>query len=165
MVAWLEAMAGVAGARGQAQRAARLWGAAQAFREDMGAPLPSDELAMLEPYLTTARSLVEEEVWEAARAEGRAMTPEQAMEYALSIEEPAPSVLFGPESRPSVDEPPVALTRRETEVAALVVRGLTNRQIASELVISERTVDHHVANILKKLGLHARAEVAAQMAE
>jgi DNA-binding NarL/FixJ family response regulator len=56
-------------------------------------------------------------------------------------------------------------TRRETEVAALVGRGLTNRQIASELVISERTVDHHVANILKKLGLHSRSEVAARMAE
>jgi DNA-binding NarL/FixJ family response regulator len=46
-----------------------------------------------------------------------------------------------------------------------VGRGLTNRQIASELVISERTAEHHVANILKKLGLHSRSEVAARMAE
>jgi hypothetical protein len=49
MVECLEVMAGVAGARVQALRAARLWGAAQAFREDMRAPLPSDELALLEP--------------------------------------------------------------------------------------------------------------------
>jgi non-specific serine/threonine protein kinase len=142
-----------------------LWGASQVFREDIGAPLPSDELAMLEPYLTTARSLVEEEAWETAQAEGRAMTPEQAIEYALSSEEPAPSVPLGSECRPLVDEPPVALTRRETEVAALVGRGFTNRQIASELVISERTVDHHVSNILKKLDLRSREHVAASMSE
>jgi hypothetical protein len=67
MVECLEVMAGVAGARAQALRAARLWGAAQAFRVDMGAPLPSDELALLEPYLTTARSLVEEGALEVVR--------------------------------------------------------------------------------------------------
>ncbi len=53
------------------------------------------------------------------------------------------------------------LTAREREVALLVARGLTNRQIASELSISKRTVDNHVANILKKLGLRSRAQVAA----
>jgi DNA-binding NarL/FixJ family response regulator len=50
---------------------------------------------------------------------------------------------------------------REREVAILVARGLTNRQIASELVISERTADVHVSNILGKLVLSSRAQVAA----
>jgi non-specific serine/threonine protein kinase len=48
-------------------------------------------------------------------------------------------------------------------VAELVGRGLTNRQIGKELVVSERTVEKHIANILKKLGLHSREQVAASM--
>ena len=67
--------------------------------------------------------------------------------------------------QPSVDRQVSALTRREKEVAMLVARGLTNRQIASELVLSERTVDHHVSNILKKLKLSSQARVASWLAE
>ena len=47
----------------------------------------------------------------------------------------------------------------------MVAQGLTNRQIAKELVVSERTVENHVANILKKRGLHSRELVAASMSE
>jgi non-specific serine/threonine protein kinase len=50
-------------------------------------------------------------------------------------------------------------------VAALVARGLTNRQIAEELVIAERTAGTHVANILNKLGFTARAQIAAWAVE
>jgi adenylate cyclase len=52
------------------------------------------------------------------------------------------------------------LSLREREVAALVARGLTNRQIADELVISERTAEGHVERLREKLGVHNRAEVA-----
>jgi predicted ATPase/DNA-binding CsgD family transcriptional regulator/Tfp pilus assembly protein PilF len=161
MVECLEVMAGVAGERGQAQRAARLWGAAQAFREDMGAPLPGDELALLEPYLSTARSLVEEKAWEAARTEGRTMTHERAVEYALSEEEPEPHVISAPKWRPPVGAQPDALTSREEEVAALVAQGMSNRQIAKELFLSERTVENHVSKILRKLDLTSRTQVAS----
>jgi non-specific serine/threonine protein kinase len=57
------------------------------------------------------------------------------------------------------------LTRREQEVATLVARGLTNRQLATELSISERTASNHVAKVLKKLGLRSRAQIAAWAAE
>ena len=57
------------------------------------------------------------------------------------------------------------LTRREREVAVLIARGSTNRQIAAALFISERTVDNHVANILAKLGFTARAQIAAWIVE
>jgi PAS domain S-box-containing protein len=53
------------------------------------------------------------------------------------------------------------LTRRETEVVELLARGLTNHAIAAELVISVGTVRVHVDHILKKLGLHSRAQVVA----
>ncbi len=51
------------------------------------------------------------------------------------------------------------LTPRETEVIKLVAESYTNRQIADALVISEKTVDSHRANILEKLGLHDRVEL------
>lgn len=53
------------------------------------------------------------------------------------------------------------LTAREAEIAALVARGLTNREIADRLVLSAKTVEHHVSRILDKLGLQSRVEVAA----
>lgn len=53
------------------------------------------------------------------------------------------------------------LTAREAEIAALVARGLTNREIAERLVLSAKTVEHHVSRILDKLGLQSRVEVAA----
>src|SRR5215471_4109275 len=53
------------------------------------------------------------------------------------------------------------LSARETEVAELVARGYSNRQIAHELVVSDRTVDTHVCHILRKLELSSRAQIAA----
>jgi DNA-binding NarL/FixJ family response regulator len=91
--------------------------------------------------------------------DGRAMSLEEAIGYALSDEEDV--VPSSPTPEQSRSEQPPALTRREEEVATLVARGLTNRQIASELHLSERTVENHVSNILDKLRLVSRAEIAA----
>ncbi|HLK96024.1 MAG TPA: AAA family ATPase [Nocardioidaceae bacterium] len=57
--------------------------------------------------------------------------------------------------------PPEPLSRREAEVAGLVAEGLTNRQIAARLVISERTAQNHVQHILTKLGFTTRSQIAA----
>jgi DNA-binding CsgD family transcriptional regulator len=54
-----------------------------------------------------------------------------------------------------------ALTARESEVAALIAEGLTNGQLAERLFISPKTAAVHVSNILAKLGLSTRAEIAA----
>jgi ATP/maltotriose-dependent transcriptional regulator MalT len=56
---------------------------------------------------------------------------------------------------------PGGLTKREVEVAALVAKGASNRGIADALVISERTAESHVQNILTKLGFSARTQIAA----
>jgi DNA-binding NarL/FixJ family response regulator len=60
---------------------------------------------------------------------------------------------------------PSLLTARELQIAHLIARGLSNRAIAEELVISPATAARHVANILAKLGLNSRAQVAAWTAE
>jgi non-specific serine/threonine protein kinase len=160
----LEIMAGGAGAQGRAQRAARLWGAAEAMREDIGVPLQPEDRELLDHYLATARSSLGEVAWQLAIAEGRAMMPEQAIEYSLSAEKP---VLPPPVARRSVGSSTTLapLTRREEEVALLVSRGLTNRQIASELFISEHTVATHITKILKRLTLSSRARLSAWVAE
>jgi predicted ATPase/DNA-binding SARP family transcriptional activator/DNA-binding CsgD family transcriptional regulator/Flp pilus assembly protein TadD len=157
----LEIMAGGAGVQGRAQRATRLWGAAEAMREDLGVPLQPEDRELLDPYLTTARSSLGEMVWQATLGEGRAMMPEQAIEYALSAEEP--------DSTPPLirrsGEGSAALTPREEEVAVLVSHGLTNRQIASELSISQHTVATHIAKIRRRLGLSSRSRLSAWVAQ
>ena len=55
----------------------------------------------------------------------------------------------------------VPLTPREMQVARLVAAGRSNKQIAAELVISQRTAEGHVEHILTKLGFSSRAQVAA----
>ena len=138
-------------------------------------------------YIATARARLDEQAYTAARAEGQAMSLETAIAYALescaappSPGAPAdpwePAVTAGPRpmSQPpsSTAEPPAAsgmaaptLSPREREVAALVARDLSNREIAARLVIAERTAETHVANIMHKLGCRSRAAIATWATE
>ncbi|HYM97257.1 MAG TPA: LuxR C-terminal-related transcriptional regulator, partial [Candidatus Sulfotelmatobacter sp.] len=63
-----------------------------------------------------------------------------------------------------VPAPAVALSRREKEVAKLLAGGLSNRDIAARLYLSERTIDNHVHHILDKLGFDSRVQVATWLA-
>ena len=56
------------------------------------------------------------------------------------------------------------LTGRELEVAALVAAGLTNKEVAARLRLSVRTAENHLLNVMNKLGLNNRAQVAAWFA-
>jgi non-specific serine/threonine protein kinase len=152
--------------QGQPVRAARLWGAAEVMREVIGITLSYFDLAHsdYEARLAAARSHLDEAAWEAAWSEGQAMSPEQAIEYALSTEESAPPATSEPRS-PRTDKPSDILTRREREVAILIGRGFTNRRIADELAITERTVETHVSKILRKLGFRSRTQVATWIIE
>jgi predicted ATPase/DNA-binding SARP family transcriptional activator/DNA-binding CsgD family transcriptional regulator len=156
----LEDLACVASARGEAMRAAQLWGAAETLHQATGYPQDPIAQAEMEPYLASARSQIHETVWAKAWEEGQAMTLEEAISYALEEEEETDPLTTPAPEELSVGQAPVALTRREEEVAILVARQLSNRQIASELVLSEHTVATHLRNILKKLGLHSRTQIA-----
>ena len=96
------------------------------------------------------------------------MDAERAIEYALSREEEErqpPTLVAVSEQQPPGGERTQALTRREQEIALLVGRGLTNGRIALELTISERTVEHHVGKILRKLRFPSRARIATWVAQ
>jgi DNA-binding CsgD family transcriptional regulator/tetratricopeptide (TPR) repeat protein len=157
----LEGLACISVAEAATQRATKLFGAAEALREAVDSQHMAEEEELREPYVAAARSRLDETAWEAAWAEGRAMSLEQAIEYAISEHKPAtpPS----PDSEQSSSDEPSSLTRREKEVAVLVGRGLTNRRISQELFLSEHTVHHHVTNILKKLNLTSRQQVASRL--
>jgi DNA-binding CsgD family transcriptional regulator len=183
----LEGLAAMAGTQGKMERLACLFGAAEGFFTTLGLPV-SNWLAAKSPeqgygreqrhqgqlykpsrslyqrLITHARAELGEEAFEAAWAEGRGMSFEQAVEYARSGEEAAlPSVAVS--GQPSASTGATRLTRREEALTALVAQGLTNRQIATELSISEHTAATHVARILKKLGLRSRAQIGSWLSE
>ena len=77
---------------------------------------------------------------------------------ALALEEP-----LTPANSPA-DHDPLHLTRREREVASLVAQGMSNKEIAAQLVISQRTAEAHVEHILNKLGFTSRTQIVALLA-
>jgi non-specific serine/threonine protein kinase len=178
----LEAVATLAAMEGQAERAVRLDTVAAAAVAEMGASLTQPAYAAYVPHLTRARQTLGRTAAAAAAATGRAMTLPEAVDETLAwLAEPQCSAhVDAPPARekqpPPVDVPPVVsaaptrsggtgLSRRELEVAALVSRGLTNRQIADELVITEGTAANHVKHILARLVLDSRVQIAAWAVE
>jgi predicted ATPase/DNA-binding CsgD family transcriptional regulator len=161
----LECLAAVDARRGAYGRAARLFGAGEALREAIGASVPF-YLVDYDGAVAAARDALGEEALAAAWEQGREMTPEEAVTYAL--DEPATSQeeedahhppTAGAEAHP---EPyPDSLTAREAEVLGLLAAGKTNKQIARELFLSVSTVQRHVANVYAKIGAHGRAEATA----
>jgi DNA-binding NarL/FixJ family response regulator len=155
----LELVASAAGTRGQPERAARLFGSAEAVRQAAGfSPRPGDRASFAQ-CLAGVRAVLDDVPFAAAWAEGRALSAEQAIAEALDRVAP-PQVGSGVRQEGHPADPAAALSPREHEVAALLARGLTNHQIAETLVISERTVEWHVGNILGKLGQGSRTRAA-----
>jgi DNA-binding CsgD family transcriptional regulator/tetratricopeptide (TPR) repeat protein len=87
-------------------------------------------------------------------------TPAAAIVARRLRERGARGVRRGP--RAQTQENPAGLTARELEVVALLAEGLPNAEIAERLVVSKKTVDHHVSAILRKLGVRTRGEAAAE---
>jgi non-specific serine/threonine protein kinase len=110
--------------------------------------------------MAASRALLGEEAF----AQRMAISAKEAAEYAV-FEEVAPAPASPPAGE-ETDEPLTdPLSAREREVAAMVAQGLSNRQIAQELFLSERTIEHHVSNALRKLELASRTEIASWATE
>ncbi len=157
--ACLEGLAGVAVAQGEPAWAARLWGAAEALREAIGTPLPPVERADYEAAIKAALTSLGENAFTIAWAQGRTMTPEQALAAQGPAEMPLP-IPTGPPSTPLAKTSPTypaGLTAREVEVLRLLAQGLTDAQIAEQLVISPRTVNNHLTSIYSRIQVSSRS--------
>jgi predicted ATPase/DNA-binding CsgD family transcriptional regulator len=167
IAAVLESMAGLAQAQGQSDRSIRLAGAAAGLRTSLGASGCSPVRRMkLQRTLEAAQRALGANA-ATVRAEGQAMSVEDAVLFARSTTT-TETVTSAAAAQPSMSGASLGtsselawLTPREREVSGLLLRGLSNRQIADELVITERTAETHVCRILSKLGLGSRAQIAA----
>jgi non-specific serine/threonine protein kinase len=148
----------VAVQQGRFVRGVRLIGAGANYAQ-LRASLDIDELRDWDGSLATARGRLGEDIYRAAWADGQAMQLAQAVAYALSSDKAgtAENQQASPSAWP--------LSPREREVAMLIARGHSNREIAEHLVIGERTTETHVTHVLTKLGLRSRAQVAVWVLE
>jgi predicted ATPase/DNA-binding NarL/FixJ family response regulator len=133
-----------------ADAAVRLAGTTDGQRGALGTVSLPSERCRLRAWLPDARRSLGPSAYQRAWDDGHTATLEQAVGLveALTVAPPATATATG------------ALSPRELEVARLVAQGLTNKQIAAELVVSPATVRSHVEHILDKLNLHSRAQVA-----
>jgi ATP/maltotriose-dependent transcriptional regulator MalT len=150
----LRGFAAMAAATGLVDESTRLYAAAIANgRGGDHASLWALEKLEYEHYIKMARDKLSDAEFEAEQAKGRTLSMEQAIEYALNLPFEPPNL------SQKVIEAPQELTEREREVVTLIARGLSNGEIAAELVLSKRTVEHHIANILSNLGFANRAQI------
>jgi predicted ATPase/DNA-binding NarL/FixJ family response regulator len=159
----IEGLAWVAADAKKAEQAACLLGAADTIWRFFEAPM-SGYLHLADDHdrcEQAVRRALGEQGFAAAFQLGAQFAPRQATEYALDPR--SRGAASGRQPRPVKDSTP--LTRREQEVAHLVARGLTNREIASQLFISERTAEGHVEHILTKLGFRSRTQIPAWLLE
>jgi predicted ATPase/DNA-binding CsgD family transcriptional regulator len=155
----LEVFACLAARRGSGARALRLVGAAESLRTSVGAPATPDRQSDLEEHQAATRQELGQAASTAAHAIGLSMPLEDA--FKLCFEEDALARTTVCPEKVLVNGVFEEFTRREREIIELAVRGWTNKQIGAELVISERTAEGHIHNILSKLQLESRAQLVA----
>jgi non-specific serine/threonine protein kinase len=147
----LEGLAAVSTAHGQNERALRLAAAAATLRTLGAAPLSPTEAALLERRLGAARNAVGRQRGVALATEASGWSIDDTIGFALDTQSDEPHDPIASKVDP--------LTRREREVADLIAGGSTNRQIAAQLFVTERTVASHVEHILAKLGFNSRTRI------
>ncbi len=154
----LDGVAGLAVAWGQPEHAARLFGAAAALREANGLPVDPASRAAHGRDVAAARALLGEDAFAAGWATGAAFPLPVAVAEATAIAALAPATV--PTSPPSNQADLLGLTPRESEVLRLLAKGLSDREIAAALSISERTAGNHVQHVMQKINVDSRTAAA-----
>jgi predicted ATPase/DNA-binding CsgD family transcriptional regulator len=147
----LAVMAAVQADDGQHELAVRLAAAVAAFADSACLRQPPSVRELLDPVLRGCREELGDDGFGAAWSQGQGLTLTEAAGYVTRGR--------GPRSRPALGWQ--SLTPTELTVAAAVAEGLSNPQIAARMFISRRTVTTHLTSIFRKLGISARAELAA----
>ncbi|MGF6889344.1 putative ATPase/DNA-binding NarL/FixJ family response regulator [Nocardia sp. GAS34] len=156
--ACLQALAWVTIEHDEHRRAVIMAGASDSVSDTLSRPPVFPNLvAYAEQFERSARKVLGDRSFEAAYRQGRSMNPETAVAFALGEQ--------SDEKASAAAQTLPALTKRERQVAELVAKGMTNKAIAAQLVLSERTVGGHVNHILVKLGFTSRSQVAAWVVE
>lgn len=159
IVAAAAAVAGVLLARAQSAEAAHLLAAAAAVGAATGDQLVSLDRTMFDAHIDAARARLGPQAFEEIWSQGSAVAPEHAVAYIAEL-----SVTRGDVPAPSGAPAAVAgadiLTPRERQVAALVARGHSNREIANILHVEVKTVEAHITHIIGKLGASSRVQIA-----
>jgi predicted ATPase/DNA-binding CsgD family transcriptional regulator len=151
----VELLAWTAADAGDCERSAVLLGAAAEIRRGVGAGLLPDLAEFRRSCEAKARGALGERTLSTAMRRGANMPLTEVIGYALGEHPKTVGNAPGEEA---------VLTRREREIADLVAQGLSNREIASRLVIAQRTAEGHVEHVLGKLGFTSRAQIAAWVA-
>jgi predicted ATPase/class 3 adenylate cyclase/DNA-binding CsgD family transcriptional regulator len=150
----LECLAALAVDAGSHREAARLYGAAQAIRQRMGRVRFQIHQAGYESSVAALRDALGDSDFECAWAEGSALSIEEAIAYAQRGR--------GERKRPTSGW--ASLTPTEREVVRLVSEGLANKDIATRLFVSPRTVQTHLTHVYTKLGLTSRVQLVQEAA-
>ena len=148
----LECLAALAVGAGAHREAARLLGAAQAFRSRTGYVRFKIYDAAYEASLAALREAMADKEFEEAWSEGEALSTDEAIAYAQRGR--------GERKRPSTGWE--SLTPAELNVVRLVTEGLPNKDIAARLFVSARTVQAHLSHVYSKLGLASRVQLAQE---
>jgi len=155
----IETLASLSAERGAFERAATLLGCAEALRESFATTVLEQWRAQHERSVALTTERLGQAGFNTTFQRGRSMTSTEAVNYATGREVSTKRPAF------AVAKEPMPLTRRELEVAVLVAEGLSNKQIAAKLVVSERTAEYHILNILNKLGFNSRTQIASWATE
>jgi predicted ATPase/DNA-binding CsgD family transcriptional regulator len=154
LVMRMQMLASSAVAAGNGSRAARVLGASEMLRLEMGMPINPFTSSIVERAQEQAQARLGDDRYARLFDEGAHLTRDAAV--ALAVGESATATTGA-----TFDRPADPLGKREREVALLIAEGLTNKEIASRLFLSDRTVETHVYNILNKLGFNSRVNIAA----